>query len=93
MTYQGLIDYLAGLITAGFLACGLFFFRFYSRSRDILFLAFAVAFLLLALNAVVVVAIQEPDETRSWFYLIRVVAYMLIVLAIIRKNVSDAGED
>ena len=48
------IDYLAGMVTAGYLACGLFFLRFWSRGRDFLFLAFGVAFWLLALNAALV---------------------------------------
>ena len=43
--------FLAGMVTAGFLAGGLFFARFWVRSRDCLFLAFAAAFWLLALNA------------------------------------------
>ena len=42
--------FLAGMVTAGFLASGLFFARFWARSRDILFLAFTAAFWLLALN-------------------------------------------
>ncbi len=37
-------DFLAGLVTAGFLISGLFFFRFWHRTRDGLFLAFALAF-------------------------------------------------
>jgi hypothetical protein len=88
VSYREFISFSSGIICAGYLACGLFFLRFWSRSRDFLFLAFAAAFWLLALNVVVVVLLPEPDETRSWFYLIRVVAYSLIVVAIIRKNAS-----
>ena len=32
--------FLSGMVTAGFLAVGLFFARFWSRGRDLLFLAF-----------------------------------------------------
>lgn len=78
------------MVTTGFLACGLFFLRFWTRSGDLLFLAFATAFWLLALNIALVVLIPEPDEIRTYFYLIRVLAYLLIVLAIVRKNASDA---
>ena len=89
MHYRDVISFFSGIVTAGFLACGLFFLRFWSHSRDFLFLAFAAAFWLLALNVAVVVLVPEPDEIRSWFYLIRLVAYVLIAIAIIRKNAVD----
>jgi hypothetical protein len=93
VSYRDFISFTSGMISAGFLACGLFFLRFWTRSHDFLFLAFAAAFWLLALNVAVVILIPEPDETRSWFYLIRVVAYVLIVIAIVRKNAGEAGDD
>ena len=93
MTYQDFVTFSSGIITAGFLACGLFFLRFWSRSRDSLFLSFAAAFWLMALNIAVVVLFPEPDETRTWFYLIRVAAYLLMAFAIVRKNTSSAGDD
>jgi hypothetical protein len=71
----------------------LFFLRFWSRSKDSLFLWFAVAFWLMAVNIAVVVLFPEPDETRTWFYLIRVMAYLLMAVAIIRKNTNSAGGD
>ncbi len=88
-----MISFFSGIVCAGYLACGLFFLRFWSRSRDFLFIAFAIAFWLLALNVAIVILIPEPDETRSWFYLIRVVAYLLIVIAIVRKNVANPDDD
>ncbi len=85
--------YLSGMVTAGFMACGLFFARFWWRSKDILFLAFAAAFWLLALNAALVVMVTRSDENKSWFYLLRVAAYLLIAIAIVRKNAGDPEED
>ena len=85
--------YLSGMVTAGFMACGLFFARFWWRSKDILFLAFAAAFWLLALNAALVVMVTRSDENKSWFYLLRVAAYVLIAIAVIRKNSGDPEED
>ena len=93
MTYSGIITYLGGAITLGFLGCGLFFLKFWWRSRDPLFMAFAAAFWLLALNAALVVLVAEPEEARSWFYLLRISAFLLIVLAIIRKNIADRQQE
>jgi hypothetical protein len=85
--------YLSGMVTAGFMACGLFFARFWWRSKDTLFLAFAAAFWLLALNAALVVMVTRSDENKSWFYLLRVAAYLLIAIAVVRKNAGDPEED
>lgn len=92
MHYWDVISFFSGIVCAGFLACGLFFLRFWSHSRDFLFLAFAAAFWLLALNVAVLILVPEPEEIRSWFYLIRLVAYVLIAIAIIRKNAVDVGD-
>ncbi len=86
MRDPGLIVYLSGIVTAGFLACGLFFAKFWWRSRDVLFLAFGAAFWLLAVNAALVVLVPEPEHARSGFYLLRVAAFLLIAVAIFRKN-------
>ena len=42
-----LVGYIAGAISLGFLAVSLFFLRFWRRTRDSLFLAFAAAFVLI----------------------------------------------
>ena len=81
-----LYDFLAGMVTAGFLICGLFFFRFWFRTRDGLFLAFALAFWLLGLAQSILTLADFPAEGRSWIFLIRLGAFALILAAIVRKN-------
>ena len=93
MNDQVVNTYLSGMITAGFLACGLFFAKFWWRSRDMLFLAFAAAFWLLAANAALIVLVPQPEHSRSSFYLLRVTAFVLIAIAIVRKNAGEAGDD
>lgn len=78
--------FLSGLLTAGFLIAGLFFLRFWSRSRDVLFLAFSCAFALLAANQAALGLAGILEEERSWLYLLRFVAFLLIALAIFHKN-------
>jgi hypothetical protein len=82
--------FLSGMVTTGFLAAGLFFVRFWARSRDGLSLAFAAAFWLLALNQLLVSLINEAEDSQSW-YLLRVGAFLLIAIAIVRKNTGGAG--
>ena len=93
MSDQSVNMFLAGMVTAGFLASGLYFARFWARSRDSFFLAFAAAFWLLALNQMSVVVLHGPEVNQVWLYLLRVAAFLLIAAAIVRKNAGDTGED
>jgi hypothetical protein len=78
--------YVAGAITMGYAIAGLFFLRFWSRTRDTLFAVFAVAFWLLALNQGVAALAEVPREDQAWIYLLRLLAFLLIIVAIVRKN-------
>jgi uncharacterized membrane protein HdeD (DUF308 family) len=81
-----LITFLSGIVTALFLIASLFFLRFWRKMRDGLFLAFALAFLLLGVGQALLTLAVVPDEERSWLYLVRLAAFALILAAIIRKN-------
>jgi hypothetical protein len=78
--------FVSGLITAGFLVSGLFFIRFWTRTRDTLFLAFAAAFLLLATNQALLVVSGIQAEDQTWLYLLRLIAFALIIWGIWQKN-------
>ena len=84
-----LFDFLSGAIAFGFLAAALFFLRFWKRTHDGLFLAFAIAFALLGFGQAVQALANIPQEERSYIFLIRLAAFMLIIVAIVRKNRSD----
>jgi hypothetical protein len=81
-----LFDFLSGAIAFGFLAAALFFLRFWKRTHDGLFLAFAIAFALLGFGQAVQALANIPQEERSYIFLIRLAAFMLIIVAIVRKN-------
>lgn len=89
MNEADLNAFLAGGITFGFLISGLFFARFWRRTRDGLFLAFAAAFGLLGLNQALLTLSGIPVEERSPLYLIRLAAFLLIILAVVRKNAKS----
>ncbi|HVM23069.1 MAG TPA: DUF5985 family protein [Sphingomicrobium sp.] len=84
-----LYDFLSGAVSLGFIICGLFFLRFWSRTRDELFLAFALAFALLATAQTILALGNIPTEGRGSIYLIRLAAFALILIAIFRKNRSS----
>lgn len=81
--------FLSGAIAAGFAVSGLFFLRFWRRTADPLFLSFAIAFALLGLVQALLALTDYPVEERSVFYLIRLAAFVIILMAIWRKNVRS----
>ena len=83
-----LATFVGGALTLGFLAVGLFFLKFWRRTGDGLFAAFAVAFALLAANQAVPVLAGIPSENQGYVYLLRLAAFVLIIAAILRKNLG-----
>jgi hypothetical protein len=81
-------EFFAGFLAAGFLVAALFFLRFWNRTRDGLFMAFALAFALLALQQFLAIFLGLPEEDRSWIYLLRLAAFSILIFAILRKNVG-----
>lgn len=81
-----LLNFLSGATAFGFLVCGMFFLRFWRRTRDPLFMAFASAFALLGVGQAILALANLPTEERSSVYLIRLIAFALILFAILRKN-------
>lgn len=85
-----LSSFLSGLITMGFLIAALFFFRFWKRTQDRLFVIFGFAFLLLALNQALIGLSDVTGEERSLLYLPRLAAFALLIAAIISKNLGGS---
>jgi hypothetical protein len=82
-------DFLAGAVTLAYIVASMYFVHFWRRTADRLFLAFAVAFALLALNQLTVFALGIDDERYNYAYILRVLGFVLILLAIVDKNVAS----
>lgn len=83
------LDFLAGAVTLGYLAAALFFIRFWKNSGDRLFIAFGVAFVFLALNQFIAAFLEAGDERTVYAYALRVAGFILILGAIIEKNLRS----
>jgi peptidoglycan/LPS O-acetylase OafA/YrhL len=83
-----MIEYLSGAVTLGYLVATLFFLRFWRRTGDRLFVAFSIAFALLALNQALAQWLGAADERVGYTYLLRVLGFVLILGAIVDKNIS-----
>lgn len=79
----------SGAVSFGLVLVALFFLRFWKDTRDFLFAAFAAAFVLLAAAQAIVAVWPIPLEERSWVYLIRLLAFVVILVAMWRKNMGS----
>jgi hypothetical protein len=79
-------QFLMGAIAAGSVLAGLFFFRFWHQTRDRFFLYFAGSFWLEAVNRVALALVEHASEQEPLFYVFRLIAYGLILVAIWQKN-------
>lgn len=82
---------LLGAIAMGCFIAGLLFLRHWHDGRDRFFLLFALSFFVETINRLALAATARPNEASPWFYGIRLVAYGLILLAILDKNRPRGG--
>ena len=85
-------QFLNGALFMASLAAGLVFLRFWRRTGDRFFAMFAAAFSLMGLERVILALLEPADETRTFVYLFRLVAFVVIVVAIVDKNRAARGE-
>lgn len=78
--------FLSGFLTAICVVVSLFFLRFYVKTKDRLFVCFASAFLMLGVERVFITVKEISNEKVSEVIVIRIVAFFLILWAIIDKN-------
>ncbi|HEY7790222.1 MAG TPA: DUF5985 family protein [Vicinamibacterales bacterium] len=78
--------FLRGVVAMGCLVVSLFFLRFWRDSRDRFFLLFSLAFMALAASYVLLGIIAAANDWRVYVFVVRLVAFALILAAIIGKN-------
>ena len=79
-------QFLYGAVVMGFAVASLLFLSYWRRTRQSLFLTFAASFLLLAINYLWLAVTQIPVEERSPLFLVRLLAFALIIVAIVQGN-------
>jgi hypothetical protein len=83
---MALNEFLLGALALGFLAAAMFFGRFYTRTRDRFFAFMSTAFGIMSANQIALFMLGEDSEYRSWVYVVRLAAFVLILVAIVDKN-------
>ena len=82
---------LIGAIAMASIAVGLFFFRFWRTTRDRFFLYFAASFWIEGLNRIHFGLAGAIHEDFPIYYMIRLISYGLILIAILEKNLPRRG--
>ena len=78
--------FLSGALCMTSLTIALFFLNFWRRTGDRFFLTFSGAFLLLMVERIILFAIGASHEFAPYVYVARLLAFVLIIVAIIDKN-------
>lgn len=86
MTALNLFLFVGGAITMGCLVIAIFFRCFWKRTGDRLFLFFAIAFLLLGIERLMLVRGNPADEVHFSVYTVRLAAFITLAIAIWDRN-------
>lgn len=82
--------FLNGFTAMGCLVAAFFFLRLQQRTADSLFGFFAGAFVLLAIERIVLSWMNVPEQSTPAVYLLRALAFLSIILGIAVKNMKGA---
>jgi hypothetical protein len=83
-----MIELLSGALLFSYAIAGVHFLRFWKRTGDRLFVHFAIAFWLFALNQLASSIPVVADETSGYEYLLRVLGFIVNIVGIIDKNIT-----
>jgi hypothetical protein len=84
-----MIDFISGAITTAYLVSALYFLKFFRRTGDALFAWFAAAFLVFAIQRFALFVVGNGDETDAIIYGVRLIAFLMILFAIVQKNLKS----
>lgn len=82
-------ELITGMIAMASLIIGLFFLRFWRNTRDRFFLYFALSFGIEGVHRIVTTLTFDEHEESPLHYLVRLLAYGLIIWAILEKNLPS----
>jgi hypothetical protein len=74
----------------GYSICGMFFYRFFLRSREVLFLFFSLAFCLFATEKLVLLYAKAVQEAAPFGYLVRLLGFIVILSGVVFHNAKKA---
>ena len=79
-------EFISGASAFAAAVIALFFLRYWRHTGDRLFLLFSLAFWVFASNRITIAAVDDTSEAAVYLYLVRLLAFGLIIVAIVDKN-------
>ncbi len=86
MNSEILKQFIYGAVMMASFTSGVFFLKFWKKTQDRFFAMFASAFFILAVERWIFVFLPNSDEEKSWIFCLRLVAFLLIIIAVVDKN-------
>jgi uncharacterized membrane protein YoaK (UPF0700 family) len=80
------MGFLTGVCAATFAAAAIFFLRFWRQTADRLFAILSLGFGILALNYACLGILEPGDESRQYYFVIRLIAFLCIIAGVVDKN-------
>ncbi|CAN5545757.1 hypothetical protein BH09GEM1_BH09GEM1_09290 [soil metagenome] len=89
MTNPDIALFLSGVLAGSYAIAALFFLKFWRQTRDRLFAYFSAAFGLLVVQRIVLGFTVGARVDPGVYYLVRLAAFLLILVAIVEKNRAE----
>jgi hypothetical protein len=90
IAHPSLDIFLLGYIAALSAVATVFFLRYWKDTRDFLFFAFAAFFAVQGGTRIVDLSSPNPNLIVGWVYVLRLLAVLLLVAAVLRRNTRPA---
>jgi hypothetical protein len=88
ITHPVLDFFLLGFIAACSLVAGLYFLKFWRSTRDPLFLAFMIFFVVQGFTNAAILTLAHPNEGNALVFVIRLLSVLVVLAAILAKNIA-----
>lgn len=83
--------------SGGMMVCtlfaGFFFLKFWNKTHEELFKSFAISFFLMCAERCVLSFLGTQNEPSPLVYLIRLIAFLIIIFAIVKKNKESSNAE
>lgn len=79
---------LIGMLVAFSITIALLFLKLWHQTRDRLFAFFSAGFVILAVDWVAPAVINPRHESQHYLFIIRLIAFVMIIAGIVAKNRS-----
>lgn len=82
------IDFLSGMIAAGYAACSLVLLRLWMRGGDGFVRSLALTLTMLGVAQAFVTFAGSANDNQGYVYLLRAAAFCILIIDILRKNLA-----